>query len=152
LKNIIRDEFSIDNVRMDDVALWPNGMVVCFQASDIDDLDEGRYEILIPYEELADMLLVPPMEREAKDVFFKSYKKACAHADFIEKTERKRAPVYTEQYLNELATPYGRRLKKNEQQHISYSSPFTSNFKTLVTTYMRSTGPQKWHIENSNGT
>lgn len=131
LKNIIRDEFSIDNVRMDDVALWPNGMVVCFQASDIDDLNEGRYEILIPYEELADMLLVPPMEREAKDVFFKSYKKACAHADFIEKTERKRAPVYTEQYLNELATPYGRRLKKNEQQHISYSSPFTSNFKNI---------------------
>lgn len=133
MENIVNGQVSIDSVRMDNVALWPNGMVICFQASEIDDLDEGRYEILLPYDELADMLLVPPMERKAKDVFIKSYKEACAYADFIDKIKTKRAPVYTELYLNELATQWGLQLKGNEQrQQISPSS--------LITTHMKNSG------------
>ena len=145
--NITRYNNSIDSVRMNDVALWPNGMVVSFQASEIDDLAEGRYEILLPYNELDGMLLVAPMEQKARDVFVESYKKACTYSDFIDETKMKRGPVYTEQYLNELSTQQDR--KKKEKRQSAANTSFHNNGiylhaldKTAYMAYMK----KQWDV------
>ena len=76
-------EFTPDNCPIGRLALTPHGVVFQYRAYELGSYSLGSFSFTIPYEKLNDILKLPPMSQNARDVFIESLEKANKHEELV---------------------------------------------------------------------